>query len=71
MTAQEAANLLLSGIQDPWYGDANIPGFADIDWQRVYSAMTADHNESMEIGGAPDWPALLVVALQEIAGEEE
>ena len=70
MTAQEAAKLLLRGIQDPWYGDANIQGFRDIDWQRVYSEMSVDYYESMKILGAPDWPALLVVALQEIAGEE-
>jgi hypothetical protein len=70
MTAQEAAKLLLSGFEDPWYGDEHIPGFKDIDWQRVYNAMTKDHNESMEIGGTHDWPALLVVALREIAGED-
>ena len=63
MTAQEAAKLLLSGLEDPWYGDANIQGFRDIDWQLVYSAMTADHNESMEIGGSPDWPFFVVAAI--------
>ena len=31
MTAQEAAKLLLDGLRDPYYGDANIPGFGDID----------------------------------------
>ena len=71
MTAQEAAKLLLDGIEDPWHGDANIPGFKDIDWQKVYNVMTEDHNESIEIGGTHDWPALLVVALREIAGVEQ
>ena len=33
--------------------------------------MTEDHNESMKIGGTHDWPALLVVALREIAGVED
>jgi len=31
MTAQEAAKFLLDGLRDPDYGDANIPGFGDID----------------------------------------
>ena len=69
MTAQEAAKLLLSGLEDPWHGDEHIPGFRDIDWQKLYTAMTEDHNESMEICGTHDWPALLVVALREIAGK--
>ena len=68
MTAQEAAKLLLSGFEDPDYGDANIPGFREINWQKLYNAMTEDHTESMEISGYPDWPALLVVALREITG---
>lgn len=71
MTAQQAAKLLLSGIEDPWHGDEHIPGFKDIDWQKVYTDMTEDHNESVGIGGRYDWPALLVVALRAIAGEEE
>lgn len=71
MTAQEAAKLLLSGIEDPWYGDEHITGFRDINWQQVYTAMTEDHNQSMEICGTHDWPALLVVALREIAGVKE
>ena len=71
MTAQEAAKLLFRGLEDPWHGDAHIPGFKEIDWQKVYNAMTEDHNESMEISGYPDWPALLIVALREIAGESE
>jgi hypothetical protein len=70
MTAQEAAKLLLDGLRDPDYGDANIPGFSDIDWQKVYSEMTADHNESLEICGTHDWPATLVTALSAIAGED-
>ena len=71
MTAQEAAKLLLDGLRNPYYGDANIPGFGDIDWQKVYTEMTADHNESLEICGTHDWPATLVTALSAIAGEEE
>ena len=71
MTAQEAAKLLLDGFRDPDHGDATIEGFKDINWQRLYNAMTIDHNESMEICGTHDWPVLLIVALQEIAGEEE
>lgn len=70
MTAQQAAKLLLDGIEDPWYGDEHILGFKDIDWQRVYDAMTEDHNESMAIGGTHDLPALLAVALRAIAGED-
>ena len=70
MTAQQAAKLLLSGIEDPWHGDANIPGFREINWQKVYTAMTEDHRESLDICGTHDWPALLVVALREIAGED-
>lgn len=70
MTVQEAAKVLLDGIRDPWHGDANIPGFADIDWQRVYDAMTDDHNESMEICGTPDWASLMITFLEEIVGEE-
>ena len=70
MTAQEAAKFLLDGLRDPDYGDANIPGFGDIDWQKVYTEMTEDHKESMEICGTHDWPATLVTALSAIAGEE-
>ena len=70
MTAQEAAKLLLDGLRDPDYGDANIPGFSDIDWKKVYSEMTEDHNESLEICGTHDWPATLVTALSAIAGED-
>ena len=70
MTAQEAAKLLLNGFTDPWHGDANIPGFKDINWQKVYNAMTEDHNENMEISGRPDWPSTLIAGLQEIAGKE-
>ena len=69
MTAQEAAKLLLSGLEDPWHGDEHIPGFRDIDWQKLYNAMTEDHNENMAIGGTHDWPSTLIVALREIAGE--
>ena len=68
MTAQEAAKVLLDGIRDPWHGDANIPGFKD--WQRVYNAMTDDHNESMRISGFPDWASLMITLLEEIVGEE-
>jgi hypothetical protein len=71
MTAQEAAKLLLSGLEDPDYGDVNIPGFREINWQNVYDAMTEDHNESMEICGTHDWPVLLITALREIAGVTE
>lgn len=70
MTVQEAAKVLLDGIRDPWHGDANIPGFKDIDWQRVYNAMTDDHNESMEISGSHDWASLMITFLEEIVGEE-
>jgi hypothetical protein len=71
MTAQEAAKLLLDGLEDPYYGDANIPGFRDIDWQKLYTAMSEDHYESLEITGTHDWSSLLIAALREIAGEEE
>lgn len=71
MTAQEAATTLLSGFVDPWLGDRTIPGFSDINWQKVYAAMTAEHEENMRITGRCDWPAMLVVALGEIAGEHE
>jgi hypothetical protein len=70
MTAQEAAKLLLSGFEDPDYGDANIPGFREINWQKVYTAMTEDHQESLDICGVHDWPSTLITALREIAGEE-
>ena len=70
MTAQEAAKLLLDGFEDPWHGDKHIPGFKDIDWQKVYNTMTEDHNESIEITGTHDWSSLLTVALREIAGVE-
>jgi hypothetical protein len=69
MTVQEAAKLLLQGFEDPDYGDANIPGFRDIDWQKLYTAMSEDHYESIEITGTHDWPCLLIVALREIAEE--
>ena len=69
-TAQEAAKILLDGLSDPDYGDANIQGFKDIDWQKVYDAMTHDHTESMEICGVHDWPSLLIAAFREIAGED-
>ena len=69
-TAQEAAKILLDGLSDPYYGDANIQGFKDIDWQKVYDAMTHDHEESMEICGVHDWPSLLIAAFIEIAGED-
>ena len=71
ISAQEAAKILLDGLYDPDYGDDNIVGWKDIDWRKVYSEMTADHNETMEICGVPDWPMTLVVALREIAGEDE
>lgn len=70
-TAQEAAKILLDGLSDPDYGDAMIEGFRDIDWQKVYDAMTHDHEESMEICGVHDWPSLLIAALSEIVGDEE
>lgn len=69
MTAQQAAKLLLDGLTDPWNGDRNISGFQDIDWHKVYSAMTKDHNENIQISGSPDWCSTLIAGLQEIAGE--
>lgn len=65
-TIQEAAKLLLIGLQDPDLGPS-ISGYEDVDWQNVYDAMTRDHVESMEICGVHDWPSVLVAALQEIA----
>lgn len=70
ITIQEAAKLLLIGLQDPDVG-SSIPGYAGVDWQKVYDAMTQDHMESMQICGVHDWPSVLITALREIAGEDE
>jgi hypothetical protein len=70
ISAQDAAKILLDGLVDPDYGDTHIPGFKNIDWQKVYDAMTTDHNESIQICGSHDWPSLLIAALTEISERE-
>ena len=51
---------------------ANIFVFgSNLAGRQVYTAMTEDHIESIEIGGTHDWPASWVVALIEIAGVTE
>ena len=69
VTVAEAAKVLISGLEDPHYGDKHIPGWREVKWQEVYTAMTNDHAEAMEIMGHHDWPALLVTAMRAITGE--
>ena len=64
VTVAEAAKVLLDVFEDPMQ---NAPdGF---DWQSMYDEMTADHKESMDIGGTHDWPSTLVVALRALSHE--
>lgn len=70
LTIQEIASYLLDVFESPYDADKNVKGFSDVDWQRVYGAMTRDHKDSMENTGMHDWPSLLTTALEEISNTE-
>lgn len=71
LTIQEIASYLLEAFESPHTADKNVKGFSDVDWNRVYGAMTQDHKESLEITGQHDWPSLLVTALEEISNTDD
>lgn len=62
---REAAATILAVLQDP----DSLPIEKHPDWQAIYNAMTADHNESVEISGDSwhDWPSILIAGLEVMA----
>ena len=60
-----AAATILAVLQDP----DSLPIEKHPDWQAIYNAMTADHNESVEISGDSwhDWPSILIAGLEVMA----
>ncbi len=65
-TIQQAAKIILEAIEDPEYATHMVPGYKDVNWQNVWTAMKEDHYESLSIGGGEDWPCTLRAALIEI-----
>ena len=61
---RSAAGLLARCLRDPDWADTHVPGFRDIDFQAVYTAMTADHEENLRVCGAHDWPSTLIAGLE-------
>ena len=62
---REAAATILAVLEDP----DSLPYEHHPDWQAIYNAMTADHNESVEISGDSwhDWPSILIAGLEVMA----
>ena len=68
---QEAAKLLHDCLTDPWVADKEVPGFSEVDWQKVYTAMREDYEENMKAGDHEDWPSVIIAALDVISGNSE
>lgn len=60
---REAAATILAVLEDP----DSLAYEHHPDWQAIYTAMTEDHNQSMEICGIHDWPSLLTSAMEIMA----